>query len=386
MIHKVFSWKVGAILLLAVAIFADPINAACAAAGASFIHIPPLHALLAMGGGALPMFIGAISPDVRGTLVEGPLQTSSVAYRNKNYIGSGIFSIVPGASPKAKILVYPKGTFFTDEASIRAPGTRSKRGTIKYDSVSLSFDQYAFAKEVTDEDRENSRIAGAPPILVEQDAVEYCADKIDLRKERIIRDLIFNTTWSDNNSGGEDAEGRWAAGTGNTFLADIRNGIKTIHDNTGIKPNKLAMDLGTMLSLKEESTVLDKIKYTQRGILTPELLAALLELDEVLIGDAIYSTAKETKAGTEFTPANIWEKNAGKGMGFLFYTPPRPGLKTPISGVQAQATFPLNGLPRQVTTWRENAEHQDVFEVAEHTCIRVVGAGLGYLWCDTLAT
>jgi hypothetical protein len=105
----------------------------------------------------------------------------------------------------------------------------------------------------------------------------------------------------------------------------------------------------------------------------------------VLIGEAIKSTAKETKAGTDFTASNIWEKNAGKGSAFLFYAPPTPGLKTPSAGYQARVAYE-DGSPRRTTTWREAAEHQDVYEVAEETDIVQTGADLGFLWYDTLLT
>jgi hypothetical protein len=39
-----------------------------------------------------------------------------------------------------------------------------------------------------------------------------------------------------------------------------------------------------------------------------------------------------------------------------------------------------------VTTWREAAEHQDVYEVAEETDIVQVSPYAGYLWKDTYAT
>ena len=152
-----------------------------------------------------------------------------------------------------------------------------------------------------------------------------------------------------------------------------------------MKPNRLWIDHGTYNSLKEETTILDKIKYTERGVLTKALLAAILELDDVLIGEAVKSTANETKAGTEFTASNVWEKNAGKGSAFLFYRPAAPGLKTPSAGYQARVAYE-NGLPRRATTWREPAEHQDVYEVAEETDILITGADLGFLWVDTLLT
>jgi hypothetical protein len=322
-------------------------------------------------------------PDVKELIVAGPLADVSIAYRNLSYIADRVFPIIDKISPKAKIARYLKGAWFRDEAAIRGPGAEAARGGYPVDYLSIATKEYAFAKEVTDEDRKFAGAQGAPPLKPDQDAIEFATDKVDLKKERRVANLIITGTWS--GVAGEDAEGLWKAGTGNTFLADVRTRVETIRSNTGLKPNILIMDFGTYNSLKEESTVLDKIKYTERGVLTKELLAALLEFDEVLIGEAIYSTAKETKEGTEFTAINVWEKNAGKGSAFLFYRPKSPGLKTPSAGYQARVAYE-NGAPRRVTTWREASRHQDVYEVAEETDILITGADLGFLWYDTLLT
>lgn len=322
-------------------------------------------------------------PDMKELQISGPLANVSIAYRNRSYIADKMFNIIDRVAPKAKIARYLKGAWFRDEAGIRGPGSRANRGGYPVDYLDIATDEYAFAKEVTDEDRRNALVQGAPPLKPEQDALEYCADKIDLKKERRVASLVLNGTWS--GVAGEDAAGLWAAGAGNTFLTDVRGRVETIRANTGIKPNVLEIDFGTYNSLKEESTVLDKIKYTERGVLTKELIAAILELEEVIVGEAIYSTAKEKKDGTDFTAQNIWEKNAGKGSAFLFYRPPAPGLKVPAAGYQARIAYE-NGQPRRSQMWRESAEHQDVYEVAEETDILITGADLGFLWVDTLVT
>lgn len=324
-------------------------------------------------------------PDVKSEIIAGPLQNVSVAYRNKDYIADGVFPILDGADPKAKITKYQKGAWFRDEAGIRAAGTRAKRGGYPLTSVSVATDEYAFAKEVTDEDRRFAKAQGAPVVEPEQDAIEFAADKVDLKKEIRVGTLIAAGTWADGAAGGEDAAGLWSpAGSTNTFLADITKGKKKIKE-CGVIANCLLLDYATYLSLKECAAILDKIKYTQRGVFGTDLLAALLELDQVLVGKAIKSTAVEKADGTDFTAANIWEVNAGKGMGFLYYRPKKIGRKVPTAGLQVRIAYEGGG-PRRLSTWRESAEHQDVYEVAEETDIVQVAADCGYLWNDTYAT
>lgn len=327
-----------------------------------------------------------MGPNVKELLVEGPLQNISIAFKNLDYIADRVFPVLDGADPKAKITVYNKGDWFRDEAGIRAAGTRANRGGYKIDEVSVATKEYAFAKEVTDEDRRFTKLKNAPPLKPDEDAIAFASDKVDLKKEIRVGSLITAGTWVDGSAGGQDAEGLWApTGSTNTFLADITTAKKAIKAKTGVRPNVLLIDDATYLALCECAAILDKIKYTQRGVMTKELLAAMLDLDEVLVGVAIKNTAKETKTGTEFTGANIWEVNSGKGMGFLFHRARTLGLKVPTAGLQARIAYE-NGAPRRVTTWREPAEHQDVYEVAEETDIVQVHADLGYLFKDTYAT
>lgn len=323
-------------------------------------------------------------PNIKEAIIAGPLANVSVAYRNLDYIADRVFPIIDGADPKAKITKYQKGAWFRDEAGIRAAGTRAKRGGYPLTTISIATDEYAYAKEVTDEDRRFVGSQGAPAVQPDQDAIEFATDKVDLKKERRVAGLITAGTWADGSAGGEDAEGGWAAGASNTFLADIATGKRKLRD-TGLIATGLLIDYDTMLSLKEEDTILQKIKYTQRGVLGADLLAALLDLDEVLVGSAIYSDAEETAAGDDFNAVDIWAVNDGKGMGFLYHKPKKIGLKVVTAGLQVRIAYE-NGGPRRTSTWREKAEHQDVYEVAEETHILQIAADAAYLWKDTYAT
>jgi len=324
-------------------------------------------------------------PNIKETIVAGPLANVSVAYRNMDYIADRVFPILDGADPRAKITKYQRGAWFRDEAGIRAPGTEAKRGGYPLTTVSIATDEYAFAKEVTDEDRRFVKSAGAPALNPDTDAIEFATDKVDLKKERRTASLITGQTWVDGISGGEDAEGKWVASTGNTFLADIEKAQLAIKAAIGRRANVLLLDDKTYGGMKEIDALLDKIKYTQRGVLTREMIAAMLDLDEVLVGSAIYSDAEETAAGDDFNAVDIWEVNAGKGMGFLFYRPKKIGLKVQCAGLQARIAYE-NGVPRRTSKWREAARHQDVYEVAEETDIVVVDAYAGYLFADTYST
>ncbi len=312
------------------------------------------------------------------------LQNVSVQYRNPIYVASRVFPVIENVPPESKILRYLKGAWFRDEAQMRAPGGEAARGGYPTDYIDVIPKEFAFAKEVTDEDREVAGAQGGPPLQPDQDAIAFATDKILMKREILVAAIIKATVWSGIAAGGTDADGKWAAGAGNTFLVDVKAKKAVIQSNTGLMPNVLLIDVGTYNSLTEESTVLDKIKYTQKGVLTADLLAAILDLEEVVVAPAVYSTAKETKAGTEFTAVRIWENTATKGMGFLYYRPRTVGLKIPSAGYVARSGLFPGGV--RVSTWREESKHQDVYEAAEKIHAVASGLDLGYMWKDTLLT
>jgi hypothetical protein len=146
------------------------------------------------------------------------------------------------------------------------------------------------------------------------------------------------------------------------------------------------MDYNTFIALQNADVLIDRIKYTSSGVVTAGLIASLLQLDEVILGTSIYTSDVETgsETGNMTTVLNIWEKNATKGSAFLFYKPRSAGLKTPSAGYQYRMA--LEGGARRSISYREEAQHQTVYEVAEFNDIQVMDLNLGYLWKDTILT
>lgn len=312
------------------------------------------------------------------------LQNVAVQYRNPLYVADRVFPVIDNCPPEAKIARYLKGAWFRDEAGHRGPSGEAVRGGYPIDYINVVPQEYAFAKEVPDEDREVAGAMNGLPFSPDEAAIAYATDKLLMKREIRTYSLIAASVWSGIAASGTDAAGTWAAGAGNTFLADIKAKKAVIQGNTGLMPNCLLIDGGTYMSLTEESTILSKIQYTQRGVLTADLLAAILDLEEVIVAYAVKSTAKENKAGSDFTAAKIWEYNATKGMGFLFYRAPSVGLNNPSAGYIARSGATPGGI--KIQSWREESKHQDVYEASEKIDIVAAGLDLGYMWKDTLLT
>lgn len=325
-------------------------------------------------------------PTSQQVVIRGALQNVSIAYRNPSYIGDMVYPIINGLNRKTQVLKYAKAPWFRVGADWRAEGTTAKRGDYSITTANLDPKQIAIGKAVTDELLFASQEPMALPVQPIQEALIYCADQIDLFKEKLIATNILAQTWADGNSGGADTQGTWGlATTNNTLLTDIFAAKKAIQSKTGLVPNTLVLDYATFLAQQTNPNVSDKIKYTQTAVMTEGLLAALLQLDTVLVGKAIYTTSNETQPESDTpTMVNVWEKNAGKGMGFLCYRPPSAGLRTPSPGYQYR--LEENGAWRRSVTYREEWNHQSVYEVMEWVDIAAQSLDTGYLFVDTYAT
>lgn len=321
--------------------------------------------------------------------VPAVLQDVSVRYKNPDYVADRVFPIINNCPPEAKIARYLKGAWFRDEAGFMGSGSEAPRGGYPIDFIDVIPQKYGWAKEVYEEDREMAAAQNAPPLQPDTDAIEFATDRVLMKREGICANLIKATVWSGIAATGEDAEGLSApAGNTNTFIVDVETRKETIRSATGFQPNVLLMDAITWSKIKQVDAILDRIKYgggeADPAKVTARMIAALFELDEVVVAGAIKSTAKETKAGTDFVSAPIWTVTTTKGMAFLSYRPRNPGLKNPSPGYIARSGLYPEGI--RLRTWREENKNQDVYEATEKAHIVAACLDLGFMWQDTNAT
>ncbi|MBE2896585.1 inorganic pyrophosphatase [Pasteurellaceae bacterium HPA106] len=71
--------------------------------------------------------------------------------------------------------------------------------------------------------------------------------------------------------------------------------INAVISNTGRRPNVCVIAQDVWLKLKENTVLLDRIKYTRAGILTPQVFAELIDVKTVKIGAAMKEESGQLK-------------------------------------------------------------------------------------------
>lgn len=260
--------------------------------------------------------------------VDKPLTNISVAYAQdaKNFIADKVFPIIPVQKQSDTYFIYNRDDFFRDEAQERAKGTESAGGDYEIDQAPPYFARiYAFHQDVTEQDRVNAD----DPLKPNEDATEFVTQKLLLRRENLWAQKYFQAgIWGKEITGVAATPG---AGQTLQFSLDTSDPIKLITDEvtamverTGYKPNTLVMTPYVFNALKNHPDVLDRIKYTQKGVVTVELLASLFEVENVYIPYAIQNTKAKGQNGE-------YSFILGKHM-LLCYVEKNPGLKKPSAG------------------------------------------------------
>lgn len=104
---------------------------------------------------------------------------------------------------------------------------------------------------------------------------------------------------------------KWSDQDNSDPETDVQTGKDAIRSAIGIEPNTAVMGYDTYKDLKYHPKLIDRIKYTMKGVVTLELLKELLDLENIFIGKGMYVT----DTGTTFT--NLWSDNF-----ILAYVPP----------------------------------------------------------------
>lgn len=302
--------------------------------------------------------------------IDVALSNISVRYSNDQLVGEKLFPPIPTDKDSNKWFVYGTENLrtFGDD---RAPGNAAQEVEWTVSTSSFSTSEHALSDYVPDEIRNNADA----PLNINVDTTEMLTDMILLRHEYSVA-TTATTTSNYGNSQTKDLSAagnkQWDDFTGSDPLEDVRSARSTIHSQIMRNPNLMIIGKQVFEALKNHPKILERIKYSQLGIVTTDLLEALFEVDEVVVAGAVYQNSTE---GATKTTAYVWGKNV-----ILAYNQPNAGVKSLTFG----KTFRKVGF-RQTRTWRDDRRKADAIEVADKYAIQVVVNTAGFLFQNVIA-
>lgn len=281
--------------------------------------------------------------------VDKVLTQISIGYPNNGLVGERLFPSVSVLKQSDKYYIFGREGWLPEDDA-RAPGTIAN----EIAGLAVSTDTY-YAREhslqipVTDEERENVD----SPLAPDRDATELVTSKIMLGREVAIKTLVTTT-------------GNFAAGMSTTLaggaqwnsanyatsdpISDLRTGKATVHSKIFMEPNTLVIPYQVMVALEDHPDFLERIKYSERAIFSPELLASVLGFNNVIVPGVGFNSANP---GATPTLGYLWGKDV-----IMAWVPDRPGLKIPSFG------YEFTWGSQYVDRWREEPRKSDLIRAA----------------------
>lgn len=289
------------------------------------------------------------------------LTTIAQGYADPEFVGNALFRPVPVQISGGQILEFGKEGFML-YATQRSPGGATKRIQFGYLGKPFALENHAIECPVP---REYMRDASIMP------GVNLGTRALRLGMKVVSRSLEIQQATLAQDAAQYDAAhkvtltgtSKWSDPASKP-ATDIETGKEAIRSTAGVYPNTLVISGPCFATLKNNPSITDRFKYTSKESITPEMLAALFDIDEVKVGKGV----KSTDAGVM---SDIWGNSA-----VLAYTPKNPsGMEEPSYGY----TYTLEGHPLVEEAYYDKNTKSWVYGVGYERMPVLSGIVSGYL-------
>ena len=318
------------------------------------------------------------SPSRSDVHVNRPLTNISEAYLQeaKNFVHASVFPTVSGEKRSDLYFTFNKGDFNRDDFKLRAPGAESAMANFGLSTSSYTCGVWSLGVDLDDQTLANAD----SPLNLESDSTKFLMNKLAISMEKQWVSSFFGTSkWTGSSTGSDITSWTWSAASQDP-VADIQVEMDASQKNTGYMPNTIVFGAVAFRSFINNSAVLDRIKYTQQGTVTEDLVGSLLGLPRVFVLRGVENTAAE---GQTATMANIGDDDDV----FICYTPAAPSLMTPSAGYQFSWNRYLAGSAGQRVHRYDRPENRSTrVEVEAAYDYKLIAAQLGSYSVDVDAS
>lgn len=301
-------------------------------------------------------------------VVDPVLTTLARGYTNADFVGTTIAPVAVVDKEAGKIPQFGREAFriYNTERAIRAKSNRmSPEGISTIDYILTEHDI-----EFPIDYREQEEAQGI--INLEMYATETVMNIILLRLEKEIADRAQDlTTYPTGNKITLSGNAKWSATTTSNPISDINNAKEAIRGKIGRYPNVMLMGATAHNTLKNHPAIIERIKYSMKGIVTVDILKEVFDMPILAVGRAVYATS----AGAFI---DIWADNV-----ILAYVPVAldGGERTPYAPSFA---YTLRKRNKPEMDKYDEAGKLRIVRATDLLAVRVVGAEAGYIINDVV--
>ena len=304
----------------------------------------------------------AMSPS-QARVIDPILTNHARGYSNASLVGDGLFPLITMPTRGAKRIEFGREAFKRYKIR-RAPGGRIVRIEVGYEGKPVNLSQYALGATTPVEHVEEAQEVPGIDLLTE--STNQVLDVIALEKEFQQADVARDATrYANSNKTALAGASKWSSDT-STPGKDVEGAKEQIRGRTGRRPNTLLIGAKGASPLRNHPLILDRFKHVTSDTITNAMLKAYFELDNLLIGDAIF----DDEAGNT---NDVWGTDA-----ILAFVPPdgQRGMRVPAYGY----TYRLKNHPFvQPASW-DSDTHSWNNDVKDEWSPELVGPDAGFLF------
>lgn len=315
--------------------------------------------------------------------VNVPLTNVSVAYMQSadSYIADKVFPKVPVKKQSDLYWKYSKSDWRRTDVARRAPSTETPGVGWNVDTDSYFAHVYGVHKDIDDQLRANAD----SNFLLDRDSTEFVTNQLLLKRDIDWASTYFTTGVWDNNYDGDSDFTKWSDAASDP-ISQVAQYVIDFRKKTGFAPNIMVLGAEVMKALKNHPDIIDRIKYTQRGIVTEDLIATMFGVNEIYTSYASKATGpQKPDAGAQDAAASYEFINNAKSA-LLLYAPSAPSLMTPSAGYTFTWNGYLGGNTEGIKIKRFRMEHtaSDRIEAEMTYDMKVVAPDLGVYLADVV--
>ena len=293
--------------------------------------------------------------------VQDPVLTKlAQGYHNLELIGEVLMPTVEIDKEAGKIPKFGRLAFRLPSTVRNLRGTSNRLDPEDITAIDVALEEHDVEYAI-DYREENEAI-----FSLRQFALNTTQDVIALGREKEVATLALDENKYDSGnkvtlSGTSNITSKQA-----DIFAMFDTGIRAVKRAIGRKPNVCVIAGDVWAALKEHPAVIEKLKYSQVAIVTPEVFGKLIGIDTVKIGEAVYEESNQLK--------DIWSDAI-----VLAYVAPR---STERKGTVYEPSYGYT-VRRQgglfVDTYKENGGKLEVIRTTDIHKPHLLGASAGYL-------
>ncbi len=237
-----------------------------------------------------------MAPKVKG-YVDPVLSGFAVDYSarmREGMVGTRLFPVVRIPKPDAKYRVYDLARYIVPDTALGQNGGRARRIDEEGDFAPVNARPFGLERPL--DERDTRHIEKAMDGMRRQ-SVRWLIERLEADRERRIHSIAVNVPGrhTDLVGAGGGIDNKWSGAGGKPIEK-----IEAVKELFAVAPNTMVISRDVYRVLRNHSAILDRIGQLQNvRRVTPEALAQVFDIDNVIIADAkLGASKKKNKNGT----------------------------------------------------------------------------------------